>query len=69
MYSKASLIRVNLLFRLFKILILSLKLIKSFESHLLFLISLNFSLLYGIAVLEHNRKISVNAFKEEFTSE
>ena len=68
MYSKSFLVRVKFLFRLFKIFIFLLELIKPFESQLLFLITFNFYLLYGIVVSRENRKISINAFKELFTS-
>jgi len=62
-------VRVNFLYRLFKICILLLETINPFESHLLFITSLNFTLLYGNAISKQYKKISKNAFKEEFTSE
>ena len=47
-----------------------LELTKPFESQLLFLITFNFCLLYGIAVSKkQKRNIPINAFKEEFTAE
>ena len=61
--------RVKVLFRLFKFFILLLDTINPFESHLLFITSLNFTLLYGNAISKQYKKISKNAFKEEFTSE
>jgi len=61
-------VRVNVLFRLFGVCILLLETIGPFESHLLFDLSLKFTLLYGNAILKQCKNVPKNASKEEFAS-
>ena len=60
--------RVNVLFRLFRVCILLLQTISPFETHLLFDLSLKFTFLYGNVILKQGKNVSKNASKEEFTS-
>ena len=60
--------RVNVVFRLIRVCILLLDTISPFESHLLFDLSLKFTLLYGNAILKQCKNVPKNASKEEFTS-
>ena len=60
--------RLNVLFRLFRVCILLLETISPFESHLLFDLSFKFTLLYGNAILKQCKNVPKNVSKEQFTS-